>query len=78
MFAAFEESRGFLDMGDVEEGFAIACQSGDPVGAPWWDPTAHGTCEERQNAFGWGYYYGRERIGELCIDPIGTMRSICG
>jgi hypothetical protein len=33
---------------------------GDPVGYPWFAPDAHGTVQQRQNAFRNGYVSGWE------------------
>lgn len=49
------EVSGWLDPGDIEEALYMTQISGDPPGTAWNDPRAHGTGEERLNAFLDGY-----------------------
>jgi uncharacterized protein len=49
------EATGWLDPGDIEEALYMTQISGDPPGTAWNDPRAHGTGEERINAFLDGY-----------------------
>jgi predicted metalloprotease len=39
--------RGLANQADVAAAFATACSFGDPYLAPWFDPNAHGVCQER-------------------------------
>jgi Putative neutral zinc metallopeptidase len=79
VFTAVEESRGLLEMGDVMAAFNSLCASGGASG--WFDPTSHGTCEERVEAFANGYSSGAERLDELCSQTpsarIQAMLAIC-
>lgn len=54
------ESRGLLEEGDVDEGVATALQAGDPRGTAWYEPGAHGTAQQRMQAFQSGYSEGLE------------------
>jgi predicted metalloprotease len=47
--------RGFLDSGDVNEAMISLFGVGDQPGVPWFSPTAHGTPQQRQNAFSFGF-----------------------
>jgi len=60
VFAALEESRGLLEMGDVMTAFNSLCALGGTSG--WFDPTSHGTCEERVEAFENGYVLGGDQL----------------
>ena len=53
----------WLESGDVEEALEITYLAGDPVGTPYNDPFAHGTGQERVEAFGTGYDGGIEACG---------------
>jgi len=79
VFAAVEESRGLLEMGDVMAAFNSLCASGGTSG--WFDPGSHGTCEERVGAFENGYLLGAERLDALCSpthsERIRTLLAIC-
>lgn len=59
------ELRGMLEPGDVEEGLAAAQSVGDPEGIPWFDPDAHGTAEQRIEAFTVGFEGGPFACAEL-------------
>ena len=54
------EDEGWLDPGDVEEALFMTELAGDPTGTPWDTPGAHGTGEERVEAFLSGYEGGLE------------------
>ena len=56
---------GWLDPGDVNEALRMTELSGDPPGTAWDDPRAHGTSEERIDAFLEGYSGG---IGACNLD----------
>ena len=76
VFAAIEESRGLLEMGDVMESFNSLCAGGGASG--WFDPTSHGTCQERILAFQHGYTTGGQRLAALCSSArLETMLAIC-
>ncbi len=49
------EAIGWLDPGDVEEAIFVTNAAGDPIGTPFDDPFAHGTGEDRVDAFLDGY-----------------------
>jgi predicted metalloprotease len=49
------EVTGWLDPGDVDEALRITELSGDPPGTAWNDPRAHGTGDDRIDAFLDGY-----------------------
>lgn len=57
-YARDAETRGILSPGDISEGIALAEAVGDPVGLPEDHPGAHGTSEERMQAFMLGYLTG--------------------
>ena len=56
---------GWLDPGDVDEALRMTELSGDPPGTAWDDPRAHGTSEDRIDAFLQGYSGG---IGSCGLD----------
>ena len=35
---------------EIQQALAFACSIQDPLGTPWWDPRAHGTCAQRVDA----------------------------
>jgi predicted metalloprotease len=49
------EVTGWLDPGDVDEALRITELSGDPPGTAWNDPRAHGSGDDRIDAFLDGY-----------------------
>ena len=49
------EQQGWLDDTDVNEAVFMTSLSGDPVGTSWGDPNAHGTGDDRVEAFLEGY-----------------------
>lgn len=79
IFAAYEADIGNLSAGDVEEAFGSLCAAGDPATSPWFQPGAHGTCEERLSAFQFGFSGAQQQLSSLCSgrDQLSTMRSIC-
>ena len=54
-YAVDAELTGWLDPGDVDEALYMTEISGDPPGTAWNDPRAHGTGDERIDAFLQGY-----------------------
>jgi uncharacterized protein len=54
-YAIDAERGGWLDAGDIDEALNITDLSGDPPGTAWNDPRAHGTGDERIDAFLRGY-----------------------
>jgi hypothetical protein len=47
-----------LDRSDIEEGANALFHAGDPYGTPWWDQQAHGTGDQRYEAFADGFKSG--------------------
>lgn len=47
-----------LDASDIEEGATALFYAGDPDGTPWWDSQAHGTGDQRYQAFENGFKNG--------------------
>jgi len=45
-----------LEPGDVDEGIRTLFEVRDRVGTPWFDPSAHGTGQQRIQSFNNGYY----------------------
>jgi hypothetical protein len=63
-------------MGDVMEAFNSLCAGGGNSG--WFDPTSHGTCQERVTAFQHGYVTGGQKLGALCsAAAFQTLLTIC-
>jgi predicted metalloprotease len=54
-YAVDAEVTGWLDAGDIDEALYMTEISGDPPGTAWNDPRAHGTGDERIDAFMHGY-----------------------
>ena len=54
-YAINAEMTGWLDAGDIDEALDITNKSGDPPGTSWTEPGAHGTGDERIDAFLRGY-----------------------
>ena len=58
VYVAYEEGRGMLDPGDADSAVKLMFALGDDPNArtlsPWLDPNAHGTGQERVNAFSVG------------------------
>ena len=57
-YAVDAEIAGWLDPGDIDEALTMTEISGDPPGTAWNDPRAHGTGDERIDAFMRGYSSG--------------------
>ncbi len=57
------EARNWLDPGDIEEALRLTAAAGDPSGTAWDDPQAHGTSEQRLDAFERGYQDGLGACG---------------
>ena len=55
-YLLYESSLAIPDVGDVEEAAESLFQMGDDL--PWFDPQAHGTGDEREDAFYYGIDYG--------------------
>jgi predicted metalloprotease len=47
-----------LDQSDIREGAVALFNAGDPDGTPWWDSQAHGTGDQRVEAFSDGFQLG--------------------
>jgi uncharacterized protein len=54
-YAIDAEMSGWLDPGDIDEALYMTEISGDPPGTAWNDPRAHGSSDERIDAFLSGY-----------------------
>ena len=54
-YAIDADVTGWLDPGDIDEALYMTEISGDPPGTAWNDPRAHGTGDERIDAFMQGY-----------------------
>lgn len=57
------ESRGLIEPGDIDAAMALMAVIGDPDGVSVYDPSAHGTAEERAEAFLNGYNDGLSGCG---------------
>ena len=57
-YARDAEQTGWLDAGDIDEALAMTKISGDPPGTAWDQPGAHGSGDERTDAFLKGYSQG--------------------
>jgi predicted metalloprotease len=76
IFAAVEEAAGNLQMGDPDEAYSSLCDGGDRTG--WFDPNGHGTCQDRVNAFRWGYSNATTHLAEICGPAAqSVMVEIC-
>jgi predicted metalloprotease len=64
-WGADADLRGLLEPGDVEEGLRAAESVGDAPGIPWFDPGAHGSPEQRVQAFATGFRDGPFACAEL-------------
>lgn len=57
---------------NARDTFAAFCAAGDPASMPWFDPQAHGTCEQREEAFLRGYTAALQQGQRLCApDGVG-------
>lgn len=78
IFAAIEEDRGNLNVGDVCEAFSTLVSAGDPVYTPWFQPQQHGTAAERVASFERGYFGALQNLDALCGNaPLSVMRALC-
>jgi hypothetical protein len=57
-YVATRSRRAILEAGDIEEGVTSLFYAGDPMGTPWFDEQAHGTGDQRMQAFQTGYQGG--------------------
>ena len=57
-WASTAGARGLLDVGDLAEGSRAFFEVGDPPGTPWFQPGAHGSPSQRQEAFMRGLQFG--------------------
>jgi hypothetical protein len=60
-YAGYANSRSLnirLDESDIREGAVALFNAGDPDGTPWWDSQAHGTGDQRVQAFVDGFEQG--------------------
>lgn len=57
-WASTASARGLLDQGDLLEAGQSLFEVGDSPGTPWFQPGAHGSPLQRQQAFGRGFYQG--------------------
>ncbi len=60
-YAQYANSRSLnirLDESDIREGAVALFNAGDPDGTPWWDSQAHGTGDQRVQAFVDGFEQG--------------------
>ena len=62
-WAASAGARGLLDPGDFQEAARSLFEAGDPAGVPWFAPSAHGTPQQRQQSFTFGFTAGAIRCG---------------
>ena len=77
LFIAWQESQGHFRAMDIPAAFDNMCRIGDPNPSTWFDPNAHGTCQERMNAFSTGYQGGRARMQTLCPNPGQIALQVC-
>lgn len=57
-YATLESVKVLIEAGDLEEGVIALFLFGDPADVPWFDPLAHGTGEQRVQAFLNGVQFG--------------------
>lgn len=57
-WSASAGARGLLEPGDFQEAAASLFSVGDPLGTPWFAPGAHGSPQQRQQAFLVGFSRG--------------------
>ncbi|MEZ4416155.1 MAG: neutral zinc metallopeptidase [Gemmatimonadota bacterium] len=57
-WASTAGARGLLDAGDLQEAATTLFEVGDPLGTPWFNPGAHGSSQQRQQAFFAGFRLG--------------------
>lgn len=64
VFGRAEEQQGYLAPGGAVDSFRAWCLANRPSG--WFDPSSHGSCEERSAAFSYGYQGAAAYEEELC------------
>jgi predicted metalloprotease len=75
--SAAAESAGVLNDVDLAIGYSGMCRAG--AGNGWFDPSSHGDCAQRQNAFNIGYQGGRQVLDQACGGKsLEAMRAVCG
>src|SRR5262249_52416024 len=52
---------------DVMAQFDTMCEGGDDASVPWWSPQAHGSCQQRTDAFARG-----TRAYAMDVQPLDT------
>jgi len=62
-YSVWAEEEEWLDPGDIEEALFVTSVSGDPVGTAWNSPGAHGTGDDRVEAYMAGYDGGISACG---------------
>jgi hypothetical protein len=78
IFAAYVQQVGYLDKGDLCEAFTTFCGLADPVGMPWFQPGAHGTCAQRETAFRTGFEGVINSMMIACsADAYADMARVC-
>lgn len=63
VYAQDAEARGLIESGDIEAALTLLMLIGDPEGVSVYDPDAHGTSEQRAEAFLNGYHDGLTGCG---------------
>jgi hypothetical protein len=58
MWFGSANARGLLDVGDFQQAANNFFVLGDPIGTPWFAPGAHGTVQQRVQAFNNGFLLG--------------------
>lgn len=75
-FAAMLQAWGELSPDDISDAFYALCHFADPQG--FFDPTGHGNCTVRRDAFMYGYRTAQFRIDDLCgKEPAKVVVTIC-
>lgn len=78
LYTAAAELSGMVDGSQLLQAFNSLCSVGDPAGTPWFAPGAHGSCQQRVEAFQAGYE-GAKSVGACNpSDPLGVMLQVCG
>jgi hypothetical protein len=74
--SAAAQAAGLLTDMDLTVGYEAMCLGGGTSG--WYDPTGHGSCYERQEAFNVGYQGALQMLAAACgSDPLSAMRLVC-
>jgi hypothetical protein len=63
VYVHYAEAQDRIDATDVLQAVDLMMRIGDPAGTPWFDPDAHGTAEQRVEAFVSGYRFGLSGCG---------------